>query len=112
MPSQSGKSSLCARRLPTWVLDREPSAQSAIISYQADIAIRWGREIKRDVALAEGKLNVTIRQDSSAAARWDTPEDGGGYCTVVGEPLNRRSAGRLMVIDDPGTDRTDTQSAT
>src|SRR5258708_3974935 len=89
---------------PEWVLHIDQSAQIAVISYHADIAIRWGGEIKRDVALAEGRLNVTIRQDSSAAARWDTPEGGGVYCTGVGGPLTGRSVGRLMVIDDPVKD--------
>src|SRR5258707_556155 len=90
VPAQEGKSTICSRRLPEWVLHIDQSAQIAVISYQADIAIRWGREIKRDVALAEGRLNVTIRQDSSAAARWDTPEGGGVYCTGVGGPVTGR----------------------
>src|SRR5258707_404056 len=112
VPAQEGKSTICSRRLPEWVLHIDQSAQIAVISYQADIAIRWGREIKRDVALAEGRLNVTIRQDSSAAARGDTPEGGGVYCTGVGGPLTGRSVGRLMVIDDPVKDRADAESAT
>src|SRR5260221_5217540 len=43
VPAQEGKSTLCSRRLPQWGLAREPSAQVAAISYQAPIAIRWGR---------------------------------------------------------------------
>jgi len=112
MPSQEGKSSLISRHTPEWALDRDPSAQIAIISYQADIAIRWGRDIKRDISLSEGKINVTIRQDSSSAQRWDTPEGGGVYCTGVGGPLTGRAVGRLLVIDDPVKDRADAESAT
>jgi len=112
MPSQEGKSNLISRRLPEWILDRERDAQIGIISYQADIAIRWGRDIKRDVQLAGPKLQVTIRQDSSAAARWDTPEGGGVYCTGVGGPLTGRAISRALLIDDPVKDRADAESQT
>src|SRR5258708_38895319 len=66
VPAQEGKSTICSRRLPEWALHIDQAAQIAGISYQADIAIRGGRELKRDVAPPEGRLNVTIRQDSSA----------------------------------------------
>jgi predicted phage terminase large subunit-like protein len=113
MPAQEGKSTLCARRLPEWVLDREPDAQVAIVSYQDEMAIRWGREIKWDAAVAPpDTFRVHIRRDSSAAGRWDTQEGGGVYCTGVGGPLTGRSVGRLLVIDDPVKDRAAAESAT
>lgn len=109
--AQEGKSTLCSRRLPEWVLSHEPAAQIGIVSYQADIAVRWGREIKRDVGIYP-QLGITIRQDSSAAGRWDTPDGGGVYCTGIGGPLTGRSVGRLLIIDDPCKDRAEAESAT
>ncbi len=111
IPPQEGKSTLCARRLPAWVLDREPDAQIAIVSYQEDIAVRWGREIKRDITLAPpGTLHIDIRRDSSAAGRWDTDAGGGLFCAGIGGPLTGRTVNRLLVIDDPVKDRAAAES--
>lgn len=113
IPPQEGKSTLCSRRLPEWVMDHEPAAQIAIVSYQDDIAVRWGRDIKRDITMApRGALGINIRRDSSAAARWDTVDGGALYCTGVGGALTGRSVNRLLIIDDPVKDRAGAESQT
>lgn len=112
LPPQEGKSQKCSRRTPEWLLDYDSSLRVGIVSYQEDIAVRWGRDIKRDIALARaGELRITIRQDSSAAGRWDTPDGGGCYCVGIGGPLAGRPLDWL-IIDDPVKDRAAAESET
>ena len=126
MAPQEGKSQKCARRLPEWLLDHDPSLRIAIVSYEMDTALRWGRDIKQDIALhrcpgvrtdgmecreACGGLHITLRHDSLAAARWETPQGGGVYCVGVGGPLTGRPVD-VLIIDDPVKDRMAAESKT
>ena len=126
MPPQEGKSQECSRFYPGWLLDQNPSLRIAIVSYEQDMALRWGRDIKQDVALYPckhdrrdddgecgtdcGGLHITIRRDSSAAGRWETPAGGGVYCVGVGGPLTGRPVD-VLIIDDPVKDRAAAESA-
>jgi len=111
MPPQEGKSQRVARRFPEWLLDHDPTLRIAEVSYQEDLAVRWGREIKRDIALAgEELLRVGIRPDSTAAGRWETYQGGGVYCVGIGGPLTGRPVD-VLIIDDPVKDRAAAESA-
>jgi predicted phage terminase large subunit-like protein len=111
MPPQEGKSERCSRRLPEWLLGHDPGLRIADVSYEAEMAVRWGRQIKRDLAHADRRvLDVRIQPDSSAAGRWDTPEGGGVYCVGIGGALTGRPVD-VLVIDDPVKDREAAESA-
>jgi predicted phage terminase large subunit-like protein len=110
MPPQAGKSERCSRRFPLWLLVRDPTARIAIVSYSLELAVRWGRQIKRDIE-ANPSLGITLRQDSQAAGRWQTEQGGGIYCVGVGGggtgvPMD------FLIIDDPVKDRAEAESAT
>ena len=112
-PPQEGKSERASRRFPEWLLGHDPSIRVAIVSYDGDLAIRWGRQIKRDVTGAPRKLlDVRIMPDSSAAGRWDTPEGGGVTCVGIGGALTGKPVDVLpvLVIDDPVKDREQAES--
>jgi predicted phage terminase large subunit-like protein len=124
LPPQEGKSQKCSRRFPEYLLDHDPSLRIAIVSYEQDTALRWGRDIKQDVALHPcrstspdecqhdcGGLHISIRRDSAAAGRWETPAGGGVYCVGVGGPLTGRPVD-VLVIDDPVKDRVAAESQT
>src|SRR5258708_13267138 len=51
LPVQEGKSQRISRRFPEWLLDHDPGLRVAIVSYELDTAVRWGRDIKQDIAL-------------------------------------------------------------
>jgi predicted phage terminase large subunit-like protein len=104
MPPQEGKSQEVSRGLPEWVLDNDPGIRIGIVSYEQDTALRWGRDIKQDIALNPDTLHIQIRRDSSAAGRWETPAGGGVYCVGVGGALTGRPID-LLIIDDPVKDR-------
>jgi hypothetical protein len=91
MSPQEGKSQRVSRRFPEWLLAHDPSLRIAIVSYEQESAVRWGRQILRDIRSAPpGVLNVQLMADSSAAGRWDTSQGGGVYCVGVGGSLTGR----------------------
>lgn len=110
MPPQEGKSTLCARHFPKWVLDHVPGTRVAIVSYEKETATRWGREIRQDVLMAGDALNIQIRRDSQAAGRWQTPQGGGVYCVGIGGALAGQPVD-LLIIDDPVKDHEQAESS-
>lgn len=110
MSPQEGKSQAVARRFPEWLLALNSALRNVIVSFELDTAVRWGREIKRDIAAAGNLLPIQISADTSAAGRWDTPQGGGVYCTGIGGALSGRPVDGALIIDDPVKDRADAES--
>ena len=109
-PPQEGKSSKISRRFPEWLLSHNPALRIAIVSYEQEMAVRWGRQILRDIRHAGPRLlDVTVMADSSAAGRWDTPQGGGVYCVGVGGALTGRPVD-VLIIDDPVKGREEAES--
>lgn len=109
-PPQEGKSQKVSRRFPEWLLGHDPTLRVAIVSYDSEKAVRWGRQILRDIRAADRRqLDVRVMPDTSAAGRWDTPEGGGIYCTGIGGALTGEPV-QVLVIDDPVKDREQAES--
>lgn len=109
-PPQEGKSQKISRRTPAWLLSHDPTLRIAIVSYAANKAERWGRQIRRDI-LAHPELEITLRQDSRAAGRWETEQGGQLVCVgiaggITGEPVD------VLIVDDPVEGRAEAESAT
>lgn len=109
MPPQEGKSERISHRFPEWVLRFNPDARIAIVSYQDEIARRWGSEIKQDCQNFTGEdggldLGIQLREDSRAAGRWNVRGHRGGcYCVGISGSLTGRAVDWL-IIDDPFKD--------
>jgi predicted phage terminase large subunit-like protein len=104
MPPQEGKSERISRRLPLWMLLRDPALRIGIASYEHHVARRWGRAIRNDIA-ANPDLGLVIRSDTSSAAEWQLDGHRGGvFCTGIGGALTGRPLD-LLLIDDPVKDR-------
>jgi predicted phage terminase large subunit-like protein len=109
LPPQEGKSSLCSRRLPAWLLTHDPTLRIGIVSYGADLAEGFGRTVKRDVE-QHPELGIRLRADSRAAGRWDTEQGGGLYCVGLEGGLSGRPLDYLL-YDDVIKDRAQAESA-
>jgi len=109
MPSQEGKSERVSRRYVEWLLDHNPALRIAIVSYQQDLAVRWGRVILRDIRQGGDRLSIQLQRDSAAAARWDTYDGGGVYCVGIGGPLTGKPVD-VLIVDDPVKDRAAAES--
>lgn len=104
MPPQEGKSQRVSRWFPLWVLQHRPDTRIAIVSYEANVARRWGRAIRDDIE-QHPELGLLVRADLSAQSEWQLlGHDGGVYSTGIGGALTGRPVD-LLIIDDPFKDR-------
>lgn len=109
MPPQEGKSQRVSRRFPEWLLAHQPGLRISIVSYEKELATRWGRQILRDIRHAGDTLPIEVMPDSSAAGRWDTPDGGGIYCVGIGGALTGQPSD-VLIIDDPLKGREEAES--
>lgn len=114
MPPRHGKSELATRRWPAWCIGRKPDLQVVSASYNSDLAMDFGRDVRNIVASSEYQEvfpGVELRADSKAANRWHT-NNGGIYVAVgVEKSLTGRGAD-ILLIDDPLKDRAEADSET
>lgn len=89
-PPQVGKSQRCARWFPLWVLTQNPDARIAIVSYEHNVARRWGRAIRDDI-LSHPELGLRVRTDLAAQHEWELAgHQGGVYTAGIGAALTGR----------------------
>lgn len=110
LPSRHGKSELCSRWTPAWFVDSFPRRNVILAAYGAELAERWGREVRNEFESNPGLL-TRLRDDSHAANRWNTPEGGGMVAVGVGGSVIG-FGGDLIVIDDPHKDWEEAHSPT
>jgi predicted phage terminase large subunit-like protein len=107
-PPQIGKSERVSHLTPLWALAYDPTMRVGEASADAELATRWGRQIKRDVE-ENPDLGIRLARDSRAAGRWETAQGGGLYCVGVGGTLTGRAVD-LLIIDDPIKNRAQAES--
>lgn len=106
---QTGKSERSSRTFPLWCLLQNPDIRVAVVSYEYNVARRWGRAIKRDIENTPD-LNLRIRSDLKAQHEWQLEGHLGGVITaglkggLTGRPVD------LLLIDDPVKDMADAES--
>jgi predicted phage terminase large subunit-like protein len=111
MPPQEGKSERVSRFFPVWCLVRDPSRRIAIASYADDIAMRWGRQTRDDIA-ATPDIGLAVHPGISASKEWQLDGYRGGIVTTgVGGALTGRPVD-VLVVDDPFKDREEAESPT
>ncbi len=102
MPPRHGKSFLASQYFPAWYLGTHPSHRLILTSYESEFASQWGRKV-RDILddCGQSLFNVSVRQDSKAADRWELAGTGGGMQTTgIGSALTGKGC-NCLVIDDP-----------
>jgi len=116
MSPQEGKSTTCSYWHPLWLLVDDPDRRIIIISYSAEMARRWGADIKLALETFNGDegtidLELRLRADSRAAGRWQVDGHRGGiYCAGIGGQITGRPAD-YIVVDDPLKGLKEAQSA-
>lgn len=109
-PPQTGKSQRISRWTPLWMLTCDPTLRIAIVSADKELAVRWGRQIKRDLE-THPDLGLSLLADSKAAGRWETAQGGGLFCTGIAAGTTGRPID-VLLIDDPIKDRAQAESKT
>jgi predicted phage terminase large subunit-like protein len=115
MAPQEGKSTLCSKWFPLWLLEHDPDLRIAIVSYSAEMARGWGSEIKDLVESNQGQddtvdLGLRLREDTKAAGRWRVAGHlGGVYCVGIAGSLTGKPVD-ILIFDDPIKDLRAAQS--
>ena len=111
-PPQHGKSTVASRRLPAYLLGRDPRIDVISPSATAALAEEFGREVRNCIGSSEYQNVFPVTQlaeDSQAKGRWNTTQGGGYYAVGIGGALMGRG-GELGLIDDPFATWEDGQS--
>lgn len=124
MPPRHGKSECVSRRLPAYVLGRNPDAQIIACSYGSDLASAMNRDVQRIIdtpeyaeLFPETKLNISnVRTMTGSSLRnsdiFEIPGHRGMYKSAgVGSGVTGRGAD-FALIDDPVRNRADADSPT
>lgn len=118
MPPQEGKSTLCSKWTPLWVLVCvNPDLRIIDISYAAEHARFWGGEVKNALEAHNGDegtvdLELRLRPDSRSAGRWHINKHRGGiYCAGVNGAITGKP-GDGILVDDPIKGMKEAQSET
>lgn len=110
-PPQHGKSQIISRRMPAYMLGRNPMRDIISVSATAELAEGFGREVRNCIASQECRnvfADLRLAEDSQAKGRWNTKQGGGYYAVGVGGNLYGR--GGAAIIDDPFGSWDDAQS--
>lgn len=112
MPPRHGKSQLASRLFPAWYLGRNPTKQIIAASYNSDLAMDFGRDVRNIVGspeFSEVFPGVSLATDSKAANRMNTNHGGTYIAAGVGTSVTGRGA-NIALIDDPFKDRAEADS--
>jgi hypothetical protein len=111
LPPQHGKSHIASRRYPAYSLGHDPRHDIISASATGTLAEEFGRDVRNLIAGPEYRalFSTTLAEDSQAAGRWKTHEEGSYYAVGIGGALMGRGATRL-IIDDPFATMQDAQS--
>ena len=97
------KSELASYLLPAFLMGRDPRTKAIEATHTAELAVRFGRKV-RDLMDQPGYKelfpDVSLKQDSKAAGRWDTNRGGEYFAVGVGGAMTGRGAD-ILIIDDP-----------
>jgi hypothetical protein len=98
-PPRHGKSTDVSHWIPVWFLDNLPHKRVILGSYGSELAGNFGRNVRNEFA-RNANLVTTLRDDSKAAGRWNTPQGGGMLAVGVGGAVTG-FGGDLIIVDDP-----------
>ena len=107
MPPRHTKSEFASYLLPSWFLGKYPNKKIIQCSNTADLAVGFGRKVRNLVDSEQYATvfpNVSLRQDSKAAGRWATNQNGEYFAIGVGGTVTGKGAD-LLIIDDPHSEQ-------
>ena len=107
MPPRHTKSEFASYLLPAWFLGKYPEKKIIQTAHTAELATGFGRKVRnlfQDEMFTEIFPDVTLRQDSKAAGRWNTNKGGDYFSIGVGGAVTGKGAD-LLIIDDPHSEQ-------
>lgn len=102
MPPRHSKSEFASHMLPAWFLGQYPDKKVIQSSHTAELSKGFGRKVRDLVSSKEYSRvfpGVSLKKDSTAAARWETNQKGEYFAVGVGGAVAGKGAD-LYIIDD------------
>lgn len=102
-PPRSGKSQMTSVYYVAWCIGKNPKWEIMAVSYKADLAAGFGRQVRNLMNSDIYKLvfpAVSLSEDSRAAGKWNTDQGGAYIAAGVGSAIVGKGA-NLAIIDDP-----------
>lgn len=116
-PPQHGKSEMVSRKLPAFLMGRFPNWRIGTASYNADLARKMARSVRRNLASIEHQRLFPVerkigRFDVNRMDEFSSPNGAGSYIAVgVGQGLTGNPVD-IGIIDDPIKDQAEALSET
>ena len=107
MPPRHTKSEFASYLLPSYLMGRNPSTKAIEATHNSELAVRFGRKVRDLMDMDTYKEvfpDVSLKQDSKAAGRWDTNKGGEYFAVGVGGAMTGRGAD-ILIIDDPHSEQ-------
>lgn len=104
MPPRHSKSETVTVRYSAWRLEKDPTLNIILGSYNQKLANRFSRKIRRIV-----EERVALSKDRKAVDEWETRDGGGVRAVGVGAGITGFGGG-LIMIDDPVKNRAEAES--
>jgi predicted phage terminase large subunit-like protein len=111
-PFRHGKSLVSSIGFPEYYLGRRPHNKIITVSYGAEVAMEFGREVRNTIASPryQGVFPGTaLMKDSKAKNRWHTNFGGQYIATGVGGPITSKG-GNVIIVEDPHKNRKEADS--
>jgi predicted phage terminase large subunit-like protein len=112
MPPRFGKSETGSIMFPSYFMARDPSRYVMSSSYNNQLAIDFGRQIRQiveDSLTSQAFPDFKLSTDSRAADVWRTEVNGAYFGVGLGGTTTGRPA-NLLIVDDPFKSREDADS--
>lgn len=111
MPPRHGKSELASVNFPAWVMGRDKNKSIMACSYNASLAVGFGRKVRNIVDTVEYQslFNTRLAEDSQAKGSWSTNGRGEYNALGVGGSATGKGAD-ILLIDDPVKNREEADS--
>jgi predicted phage terminase large subunit-like protein len=107
MPPRHTKSEFASYLLPAYLMGRDPRTKAIEATHNSELAVRFGRKVRDLMDQPNYKElfpEVSLKQDSKAAGRWDTNRGGEYFAVGVGGAMTGRGAD-VLIIDDPHSEQ-------
>ena len=111
MPPGSAKSTYASKLFPAWLFCRHPRATVIAASHTAELAEKFGRNVRNYVGQYSDVLGYGLSPDRKAAGQWETTTGGEYFAAGVGGAITGRRAD-FALIDDPVKSREEAESPT
>ena len=106
MPVRHGKSEICSRHLPPWILGKHPEWEIIAASGAQNLAMsfsRYARDVIRDPGYTAVFPNTKLDASSQSVENWNILKGGGYLSAGIGTMITGRGA-TCLIIDDPVKD--------